>query len=284
MSTYRNQTLINQMNNLHVDPGCLAIWGLGQMGVALKSTDQRIIYIDPVLSDVIAIHYPELGDRFERAFPPPLEPSDITNAAYVFCTHEHLDHTDPLTLGPLAEASPASRFIIPGWAHPILDEAGITPSRRIVPIALQQIDLDEIKITAVPAAHYTLECDDISGYRFFSYLIEWNGLTFFHSGDTLLYPGYLQTLTSLPHINVAMLAVNGRDAYRESFDVLGNLLPTEAVWLAKELGIDMLIGGHNDLFLWNTIRSGDLADAVRQNNPRQKFLTLQPGELFYYIA
>jgi L-ascorbate 6-phosphate lactonase len=284
MATYRNQTLIKQMNNLHVDPGCLAIWGLGQMGVALKATNQRIIYIDPVLSDVIALRYPELGDRFKRAFPPPLQPSEITNAAYVLCTHEHLDHTDPLTLGPLAEASPESRFIISGWAHPILDEAGIAPSRRIVPIVLQQIDLDGIKITAVPAAHYTLECDDLSGCRFISYLIEWNGITFFHSGDTLLYPGYLQTLNNLARINVAMLAVNGRDAYRESFDVLGNLLPTEAVWLAKELGIDMLIGGHNDLFLWNTIRSGDLADAVRQHNSRQKFVTLQPGELFYYIA
>jgi L-ascorbate 6-phosphate lactonase len=115
MATYQNQTLIHQMNNLRVEPGCLAIWGLGQMGVAVKSSDQRIIYIDPILSDVVAIRYPELADQFSRAFPPPLVPADITNAAYVLCTHEHLDHTDPLTLAPLADAvrqhNPRQKFL-----------------------------------------------------------------------------------------------------------------------------------------------------------------------------
>ncbi len=36
MTTYYGKDLIRQMNDLRVPPVCLAIWGLGQMGVALK--------------------------------------------------------------------------------------------------------------------------------------------------------------------------------------------------------------------------------------------------------
>jgi hypothetical protein len=60
-------------------------------------------------------------------------------------------------------------------------------------------------------------------------------------------------------------------------------MPLEAAWLAKELGWDMLIGGHNDLYSWNTIAAGALADELRKLNPRQKYHTLQPGELLFYV-
>src|SRR5215510_15817868 len=103
MSTYSGKDLIRQMNDLRVPPGCLAIWGMGQMGVALKGDESGIIYVDLCLTDVVAERVP--GDFFRRAFPPPVEPEDITNATYVLCSHEHLDHADPLTLGPLAGAS-----------------------------------------------------------------------------------------------------------------------------------------------------------------------------------
>ncbi|MHC1682713.1 MAG: MBL fold metallo-hydrolase [Clostridiaceae bacterium] len=253
------------------------------MGIALKGADQRIIYIDPILSDVVAVRFPSVADKMFRAFPAPLDPAEIDHAALVLCTHDHLDHTDPLTLGPLAQASPQARFVISGWAHPILDEVNIDPERRIVPLANTPLDLDGIRITAIPAAHYDLEYDPQRGYRFFSFLIEWQGITFFHSGDTLPYPGYLETLRKLPKMDVAMIASNGRDALRESFEILGNLMPAEAAWFAKELDIDVLLSGHNDLFEFNTLRAGELADAVRQINPRQKQHTLQPGELYYYI-
>jgi hypothetical protein len=49
------------------------------------------------------------------------------------------------------------------------------------------------------------------------------------------------------------------------------------------LGWDVLLGGHNDLFTWNTIPAGALADAIRQLNPRQKMHVLQPGELYLYV-
>lgn len=280
MATYFNQDLIQQMNKLHVPPGCLAIWGMGQMGIALKGDDSGIIYVDLCLSNIVA----ERGDPelFQRAFPPPVDPAQITNAAYVLCSHEHIDHTDPLTLAPLAQASPDVRFVVSGWAQSEVDEAGIAPERRIVPPTDRAIQLGNARVTAIPSAHYTLDHDE-RGTRYLGFLIEWNGVTLYHSGDTIIYPGYIERLKALPRADVAIVASNGRDAYRDQRNIIGNLLPVEVAWLAQELGWDMLIFGHNDLFTWNTLPPGTLVDALRRLKPRQKHHTLQPGELLLYV-
>ena len=232
MATYSGIDLIKQMNSLKVPPGCLAIWGLGQMGVAVKG-DDTIIYIDPCLSDIAA----EVISRelFARGFEPPIQPEEVTNATYVLCSHEHADHTDPLTLGPLAQASPDATFVISGWAQNVLDEAKIPPGRRMVAPEKGSAQLGNMRLTSVPAAHYNLDHDE-RGYRWLGFVIEWNGVTFYHSGDTLVYPGYLERLKALPQADIAMLAVNGRDAYRDQFNVVGNLWPKEAAWLTAECG------------------------------------------------
>ena len=279
MATYYGSDLVRQMNELRVPPRSLAMWGMGQMGLALKGDDSGIIYVDLCLSNVAA---ERALDKLQRAFPPPIEPNEITNATYVLCSHEHLDHTDPLTLGPLASASPQAKFVISGWAQSVLDEVDIAPGRRIVPPENGSIQLGNARLTAIPAAHYGLDHDE-RGYRWLGFLIEWNGVTLYHSGDTLVYPGYLDRMKALPKADIAMVAANGRDTYREQYGIIGNMMPIEAAWLAKELGWDMLIGGHNDLFAWNAVAAGALSDELRKLQPQQKHHTLQPGELYLYI-
>lgn len=282
MALYSGPDLIAQMDRLAVPHGALALWGLGQMGLAVKGSGPELLYIDPCLSDVVLIKVPANADKFARAFPPPVEPAAISNAAYVLCSHEHMDHTDPLTLGPLAAASPQARFVISGWSHAVLDEAAISAERRIVPPTLKPIQLGPLRLTAIPSAHYALE-HDARGHRWLGFLIEWNGVVLYHSGDTLIYPELLPTLRGLPRADVAIVAANGRDARRDSFDITGNLLPEEAAWLAAELGWDLLIGGHNDLYAWNSLAPGALADACGRICPRQRLHTLQPGELLLYV-
>ncbi len=280
MATYFGKALIAQMNALRVPTGALAMWGLGQMGVALKA-GAEIIYIDPYLTG--AMKTPTSTEFGVREFPPPVLPEEITNAAHVLCSHEHGDHTDAGTLGPIAIASPQAKFVITGWSHSILDKANIDQSRRIVPAALRTLQLGDFKVTALPSAHYNVEDDKAMGQRWLGFLIEANGVVFYHSGDTIIYPGYLDMLKTQPKIDVGMLPVNGRDAYRDSYGWVGNLMPMEAAWLSGQLGWDVLIAGHNDLFIWNTVAAGALADALRTRNPRQKMHTLQPGELYLYV-
>lgn len=279
----QSSLLINQIEGLNVRPGSLAVWGLGQMGVALKTSRQKVIYIDPVLTDVVTRKLPETAGRMDRAFPPPLLPEEIGRADYVLCTHEHFDHTDPYTLGPLAIASPQARFIATAWAENLLDEAGIAPERRIIPQPDQPVELDGLKVYIVPAGHYQVENDPQKGTRWMSLLLDFGDIRFFHTGDTILYPGYLEAIQKLPRAEIGMAAVNGRDTVREWSDAIGNLWPAEAAWLAGQAGWDVLLGGHNDLFAWNSIQPGDLLNAVHKVNPLQKVHFLKPGELYYYI-
>src|ERR1043165_7542025 len=114
MATYTGKDLIRQMNDLRVPAGCLAVWGMGQMGVALKGDDGGLVYIDLCLTDVVAERVTHQAHIFQRAFDAPVAPEDIPNAAYVLCSHEHLDHTDPQTLAPIGKASPNAKFVITG--------------------------------------------------------------------------------------------------------------------------------------------------------------------------
>lgn len=274
--------LIAQMQQTQIIPNSLAIWGLGQLGVAIKGPD-AILYMDPCLSDVVR---QEFGDWWRRAYDPPLLPAEVTNANYYLITHEHLDHLDPLTVGPAARASPDARFIATGWCLDILAELNVAPERVLVPNALEPIDLpgSSITLTAVPAAHYAKEYDEEKGYRWFGYMIEWNGVTFYHAGDTIIYAGYIDTLKKLPTPDVALLPVNGRDYYREAdAGAVGNLLPVEAARLARDLGWDVLIPGHNDLYPNNAIPNAHIIHGLETVAPRQKVKLLQPGELYYYV-
>jgi L-ascorbate metabolism protein UlaG (beta-lactamase superfamily) len=139
-------------------------------------------------------------------------------------------------------------------------------------------------VTVVPSAHYEKDLDREKGYRWVGYLIEWNGVTFYHSGDTIVYPGYVETLRGLPKPDVAMVPVNGRDWFRErEANVIGNLLPVEAARLSKDLGWEVIIPAHNDLYPNNTIPMAHVIEALTSAVPRQKVKMLQPGELYYYV-
>src|SRR5207247_7144733 len=56
---------------------------------------------------------------------------------------------------------------------------------------LTSAQADEIEIHGIAAAHPTVERDESGRCRFLGYIVRWNGLTLYHSGDTLWHPGVL---------------------------------------------------------------------------------------------
>jgi len=274
--------LIEQMQRLPIAPNSLAIWGLGQMGVAIKGPE-GVVYIDPCLTDIIRQQH---GAWWARAYEPPLLPEAVSNAIALLATHEHGDHFDPLTIGPAAKASPNAQVITTGWTRELCAGMGLAAERVIVPRAEEPMTIPgtSARLTALPSAHYKLEQDAERGHRWFGYLIEWNGVTFYHSGDTVIYEGYVDMLGRYPTPDVAMLPVNGRDWYREAdVGAIGNLWPAEAARLARDSGFGLVLVGHNDLYPNNTISMGSIADAFERTAPRQAYKILQPGELLYFV-
>jgi L-ascorbate 6-phosphate lactonase len=274
--------LMQQIMNIPVMPNSLAIWGFGQMGLGIK-TPQSMLYVDLCLSDVVL---KEESSLWRRAYAPPISPEDIKSVDYYLVTHEHLDHLDPLTIAPIFKNCPSARFVCSGWCKKKLLDLGIPERNIIIPPVFQSIELGDsgIHITAIPTAHYNLDFDSEKGYRWLSYLIEANGVRFYHSGDTIIYPDYIAKLKELPQIDIGILPMNGRDYYRElDGGAIGNLYPAEAVRIAKDLTWDMLIVGHNDMYPFNCIPYSDIASALEKLAPRQKYKVLQPGELYYYV-
>ena len=126
-----------------------------------------MLYVDPYLTDSDGT-----GGKLPRTFPPPLAPHDVTNADAVLLTHDHVDHTDPETVLPLAEASPDARFVASFTAHDTLADAGLDTRRLVVPEVGKALSVAGSTITAVRSAHTELVRDAERGYPYRGYVIE----------------------------------------------------------------------------------------------------------------
>jgi L-ascorbate 6-phosphate lactonase len=277
----RGRALVAQIDELAVPPGMLAIWALGQSGFILKG-GQTVAYLDPYLTNSVdEAGYGPKG-AFVRQFPAPLAPEEAANAQVVFCTHEHVDHTDPQTLAPLARASPRALIVCSSWSRDMLLEKGVPSGRILVPKLDEAQTLGGLTFTAVPSAHYGLDSDPVRGHRWLGYVVEIGGVTLYHSGDTILHDGLVERLKRRS-VDVACLPVNGRDFWRERRGIIGNLDARESAELAATIGADVLIPMHNDMFALNHASPAELADVLDRHYPRQKFHWLQPGELYLYL-
>ncbi|ADB52864.1 MBL fold metallo-hydrolase [Conexibacter woesei] len=235
---------------------------LGQSGVRLRH-GAHVLYVDPFLSDSVAGVAADPG-LWQRRFPPPIAPAAIDDAFAVAITHDHIDHLDPDTLRPLAAASPAARFLVPATSAA---RAASTLPDATIELARGDGDAHELgpfRITAVPAAHspeYTVDLAP-EGHRYLGYVIEAGGCRIYHAGDTVAFPGQVETVRAHGPLDAVLLPINGRDAERERHDVIGNLWPREAADLAVALGAPTLIPLHFDVFAWNGIPAGQLVDDV----------------------
>jgi L-ascorbate 6-phosphate lactonase len=240
----------------------LAIRFLGQSGLRL-ACEGVAVYVDPYLSDYVRETADE-PERWVRRFPPPVEPSEITDATAVLITHEHDDHLDPRTLHPLALASPDARFLVPAAA---LDDARrALPDGARIETATGDSDVHDFgpfRVIAVPAAHstnYDVEPVPGAGQRWLGFVIEVAGRRLYHAGDTVRNAAVVDAVRATGPIDLAFLPINGRDDYRDAMDVVGNLWPREAADFAVEIGAAAVVPLHHDVFAYNGVRVGDLAD------------------------
>jgi len=115
-------------------------------------------------------------------------------------------------------------------------------------------------------------------------VINVNGVSLYHSGDTILYPGMLESIQSAaPDLDVVCLPVNGRDATREQLGIVGNLNGQEALQITRQLSARVLLPMHNDLFALN---HEDRAYSHRWRTGKlrlQRIHWLKPGEFYWYL-
>jgi len=158
------------INNLKPSKGEVAILWLGQNSYVLKTSKKTTIAIDPYLSR---------DKRIRHVYPePPIKPEDF-KVDYIFCTHDHWDHTDPIALPIIAKKFP--RTIVLG-SH--------ESCRRLMELGVEKKRLKPLKAKTVykfqdfiVTPYYSVPPEEADTTHF-GYVFEVEGVKIYNMGDT----------------------------------------------------------------------------------------------------
>jgi L-ascorbate metabolism protein UlaG (beta-lactamase superfamily) len=260
------------------------LWWLGQAGFRLRDpAGGPVVFCDPYLTS-----------SAERRWAAPCDVAALAQADFVLVSHDHVDHLDRPALSAAA-ALPGSRFrlVVPKpLADKLAGELQLPPARIIGAQPAERIARDGITIDPVPARHginvsdaYTFgqEIADSHGrVRYLGYVVELGGVRAYHAGDGIPYVGQAERVRALnPH--VALLPINGRDFFRElDLNIVGNMDFREAARLANDIGVDVLVPMHWELFAHNRGFPGDLVTYVADTYPGVSVLVMGRGARFTF--
>lgn len=264
-------------------PAGVELWWLGQSGFRVRDPDGGpTVFLDPFLLA-----------RDDRSWQAPVSPADLAAADLVLASHEHVDHFDRPAL-QAAAAVAGSRFtlVLPS---PLVEDAlalGLPAERVVGAQPGEPIDLHGVRIHPVPARHGVNVADSYNFgeqlsnglVRYLGYVVEIGGVRLYHAGDCIPYDSQIDTLKPLrPHL--ALLPINGRDFYRESQrNLVGNMDGREAARLANDIGAEVLLPMHWELFAHNRGFPGDLVTYAANTYPQLSVLVLGRGARFTYVT
>lgn len=252
--------------------GSFRLWWLGQSGFLLQWQGVHVL-LDPYLSDSLTRKYAQSDKPHIRMTELVIDPARLAFADIATSTHNHTDHLDAETLGPILAGNPRLKLVIPEANRGFVAERlGIEPA---LPVGVDDgttVEISGIRFSGVASAHESVERDEQGRARFLGYVLQFGEWTIYHSGDTIRYPGMAEKLRPFG-IQVALLPINGRAPERR---VPGNLFGNEAAQLAKDIAAELVIPCHFDMFAFNTASP----DEFRQECSRldQPYKVLQCGE------
>ena len=237
----KENPFLQQVFSTPAPEGTAVLWWLGQMGLWVKMGET-----------VISIDY-FAAERDDRTIAPPIPAGEVEGISLFFGTHNHEDHIDHIAWRVWARTCPEAKFVFPKLHQTEVMADGISEDRLIGMNDGGCVQVGDITIKAIAAAHEFLDQDPGTGlYPSLQYIIEGNGIRLYHAGDTLRYEGMLGKLKAFGPIDCALLPINGRDATRYLANCIGNMTFQESVDLAGELQPKLVIPGHWDMFATNS--------------------------------
>lgn len=245
--------LLEKMAAAVPEAGHFALCHLGQHSFLLK-LGRTLLYLDPYLSP-----------DGRRLIPPMIRAEEACGAQIVCGTHDHGDHIDRPSWPAVAGASPEALFVVPEAVRKSVTEV---PAGRLGGLnAGESVEIAQVRIHAVPAAHEFLDRDGETGlYPYLGYVISGNGVTVYHAGDCCLYEGIAENLRQWK-IDLALLPINGRDAWRYTHDIIGCMTFQEAADLAGAFRPRLVMPAHYDMFAANTEDPQKFLDYMRVKYP-----------------
>jgi len=228
-----------------------------------------LVLLDPYLSDSLTHKYASTDKPHVRMTERVVAPGDLTGVSVITSSHNHTDHLDAETLGPLLRANPDAALIIPEANREFVANRLKVPLEE--PIGLDaggSIATNGFTIHGVPAAHEKIDRDPLGRCHYLGYVIHFGPWRVYHSSDTVRYEGMTEALEPFA-IDVALLPINGAAPERR---VAGNLNGPEAATLANEIGARMVIPCHFEMFEFNTASPDGFVRTCNALGQRQRVL------------
>jgi L-ascorbate metabolism protein UlaG (beta-lactamase superfamily) len=248
------------------------LWWLGQSGFLLRAGGRTVLF-DPYLSDSLTRKYAQSDKPHERVTERVVAPNRLAGIDLITCSHNHTDHLDSETLLPLFEANPRAMLVVPrANVSFVLEKLGNVEAKLVPVDAGETVRVCGVELVGIPAAHNAVERDERGRCRFLGYVARVNGLSVYHSGDTLLHDQLAPALKPL-QVQVALVPINGNKPERR---VAGNMRGSEAARVSREIGAKLAIPHHFDMFAFNTESPDEFESECRRLG--QPYRVLANGE------
>jgi len=248
------------------------LWWLGQSGFLVQWQNHHLL-LDPYLSDSLTTKYANTDKPHVRMTERVVAPERLDFIDVVTSSHNHTDHLDPGTLGPLLQVNPKMELVIPEANRQfVVDRLGLAIEQPRGLDAGKSHILAGFKIHGFPAAHNLVERDEWGRHKHLGYIIEAGPWILYHSGDTKLF-NEMEAKLKEWSIDVALLPINGDRAER---GVAGNLSGVEAAKLANDIGAGVVIPCHFEMFEFNTVSPDEFIQACEDLG--QPYRVLRCGE------
>jgi len=195
--------------------------------------------IDPLFSA-------HAGWLYRRYLPPPLTIKELPDIDVVMVTHNHYDHLDEAVFRSLPDEV---AVIVPGGMGQWMRQRG--PKRVIELQWWQQAEVGGLLITLVPACHWSRRgVFDTNRVLWGGYIIEGDGYSVYHSGDSAWFDGFAEIGRRFPELDAAALPIGGYQPpwFMEHY----HLNPEQAGRAFLELGARRLVPMH-----WGTLQLTD---------------------------
>lgn len=251
--------LMQQIREYKTPQGALALWWLGQNGYIFKSSAGTLAGVDLYLTNSCAKAFPEVN--LDRKVPVLIEPEELEVDIFA-CTHNHMDHTDPETIGRLRNKD-TFRFLGPAPSCGVFRKAGIEDSRITTTYPDFQNEYADLRVTGT----FALPTDD-SDLNHMGFVLQFGkGPKVYITGDT----DYHELLASVRkhEPDVMITCINGG---------YNNLSHWEAAKLANEVRPKVAIPCHYDLFPDNSSDPKQFRSALSVVAPSVMYQELVHGE------
>lgn len=261
----QGEALVQEINRTDPQAGTLAFWWLGQNGFAFAGGGARV-YVDLYLRD-----------DPRRATPVPFLPEHLFGADLILGTHDHGDHVDRTALPGILAASPNARIVVSKVVASRLISEGYEAQRILGLDDGQSLEIGNVRISAIRAAHEFFDRDPDLGYPHLGFAVTMNGVTFFHAGDGVPWEGLISAVAAHKP-DILFVPINGRDGERYRRNIIGNFTFQEAVDFCGALRPRLAVPMHYDMFPGNQERVERFTDYLTAKYPDIPFWVGRPGE------